>query len=213
MVSRVEQKRQTRRKLLNAALNQMGEDRSFATLSLREVAREAGIAPTSFYRHFQDMDELGLALVDEGSQKLRQLMRRARKRGIEQGKTVVTSVETFLEFLRNNRNLFRLMLREKTGGSDTYRRAINREIKRFISEIADELERVSKLKGQEMADPDLVAEALVTIIFSQCGEAIDLPDDALEQVADKLKLQLRLVLLGAEVYPRLSVNEDAANVN
>ena len=58
MVSRVEQKRQTRRRLLKAALSQLGEDRSFSTLSLREVAREAGIAPTSFYRHFQDMDEL-----------------------------------------------------------------------------------------------------------------------------------------------------------
>ncbi|PIE35667.1 MAG: HTH-type transcriptional repressor FabR [Gammaproteobacteria bacterium] len=200
MVSRVEQKRQTRRRLLKAALNQMGEDRSFATLSLREVAREAGIAPTSFYRHFQDMDELGLALVDEGASKLRQLMRRARKRGIEEGKTVVTSVEVFLEFLRNNRNLFRLMLREKTGGSATYRCAINREIKKFIGEIADELERVSQLSGRQIADPYMVAEAVVTILFNQGGEAIDLPDDAFEQLAEKLIIQLRLVLLGAEVY-------------
>lgn len=202
MVSRVEQKRQTRRKLLKAALCQLGEDRSFSTLSLREVAREAGIAPTSFYRHFQDMDELGLALVDEGSQKLRQLMRSARKRGIEEGKTVVTSVETFLEFLRNNRNLFRLMLREKTGGSETYRRAINREIKLFIGEIADELERVSQLSGRDMADPHMVAEALVTIMFNQGGEAIDMPDDAIEQVAENLVVQLRLVLLGSEAYAR-----------
>jgi AcrR family transcriptional regulator len=200
MVSRVEQKRQTRRKLLKAALSQLGEDRSFSTLSLREVAREAGIAPTSFYRHFQDMDELGLALVDEGAQKLRQLMRRARKRGIEEGKTVVTSVETFLEFLRNNRNLFRLMLREKTGGSETYRRAINREIKLFIGEIADELERVNQLSGRDMADPHMVAEALVTIMFNQGGEAIDMPDDGIGQVAENLIIQLRLVLLGSEAY-------------
>lgn len=200
MVSRIEQKRQTRRKLLNAALSQLGEDRSFSTLSLREVTREAGIAPTSFYRHFQDMDELAFALVDEGAQALRQLMRRARERGAEQGKAVVTSVDTFLEFLRDNRNLFRLMLREKTGGSETYRRAINREIKVFISELADDVERISKLKGREVADPYIVAEALVTIMFNVGSEALDLPDDAQEHIAEKLITQLRIVLMGSEAY-------------
>ncbi len=46
-------------------------ERSFASLSLREVAREAGIAPTSFYRHFRDVDELGLTMVDESGLMLR----------------------------------------------------------------------------------------------------------------------------------------------
>lgn len=37
----------------------------FASIGLREVAREAGIAPTSFYRHFADMQELGATLSAE----------------------------------------------------------------------------------------------------------------------------------------------------
>jgi len=52
------QKEKTRRALVNAAFNQLSAEKSFSNLSLREVAREAGIAPTSFYRHFSDMDEL-----------------------------------------------------------------------------------------------------------------------------------------------------------
>jgi AcrR family transcriptional regulator len=43
----------------------MSDGRSFVSISLREVTREAGVVPTAFYRHFKDMDELGLALVDE----------------------------------------------------------------------------------------------------------------------------------------------------
>ena len=50
---------------MEAAFSQLSAERSFASLSLREVAREAGIAPTSFYRHFRDVDELGLTMVDE----------------------------------------------------------------------------------------------------------------------------------------------------
>ncbi len=62
---------------MEAAFSQLSAERSFASLSLREVAREAGIAPTSFYRHFRDVDELGLTMVDESGLMLRQLMRRA----------------------------------------------------------------------------------------------------------------------------------------
>jgi len=43
------------------------------------VARDAGIVPAGFYRHFQDMDELGSALVDESVRRLRQLLRAARE--------------------------------------------------------------------------------------------------------------------------------------
>ena len=45
---RAQQKEKTRRSLVEAAFSQLSAERSFASLSLREVAREAGIAPTSF---------------------------------------------------------------------------------------------------------------------------------------------------------------------
>ncbi|ONF81930.1 DNA-binding transcriptional regulator FabR [Salmonella enterica subsp. enterica serovar Typhimurium] len=77
---RAQQKEKTRRSLVEAAFSQLSAERSFASLSLREVAREAGIAPTSFYRHFRDVDELGLTMVDESGLMLRQLMRQARQR-------------------------------------------------------------------------------------------------------------------------------------
>jgi len=42
----------------------MGQGRSFTSLALREIAREAGVVPDA-YRHFRNTDELGLALVEE----------------------------------------------------------------------------------------------------------------------------------------------------
>ena len=52
--------------IIEAALKLAGPNRSVSTLSLREVAREAGIAPNSFYRQFRDMDELAVALIERG---------------------------------------------------------------------------------------------------------------------------------------------------
>lgn len=117
---RAQQKEKTRRSLVEAAFSQLSAERSFASLSLREVAREAGIAPTSFYRHFRDVDELGLTMVDESGLMLRQLMRQARQRIAKGGSVIRTSVSTFMEFIGNNPNAFRLLLRERSGTSAAF---------------------------------------------------------------------------------------------
>lgn len=144
---RAQQKERTRRSLIEAAFSQLSAERSFASLSLREVAREAGIAPTSFYRHFRDVDELGLTMVDESGLMLRQLMRQARQRIAKGGSVIRTSVSTFMEFIGNNPNAFRLLLRERSGTSSAFRAAVAREIQHFIAELADYLEVENRMRA------------------------------------------------------------------
>ena len=75
--TRVERKERTRRAILDAAL-ELCEREPLAALSLRQVAKQVGIVPTAFYRHFESIDELGLALVDESFSSLRDLLKAAR---------------------------------------------------------------------------------------------------------------------------------------
>ncbi|MFQ3195903.1 MAG: AcrR family transcriptional regulator, partial [Colwellia sp.] len=142
------QKEKTRRQLIDAALGQLSSERSFSSLSLREVAKEAGLAPTSFYRHFSDMDELGLTLVDEAGLTLRQLMRQARQRIDKGGSVIQISVRTFMEFIESNGNIFRLLLRERSGTSKAFRAAVNREIRYFTLELCDYLQQANKLDAE-----------------------------------------------------------------
>ncbi|GAA3585320.1 HTH-type transcriptional repressor FabR [Marinobacter xestospongiae] len=202
MSSRAEQKLKTRRALMDAALSQLSADRGFGSLSLREVAREAGIAPTSFYRHFSELDELGLALVDEGGVALRQLMRQARKRIARNGSAISTSVDTFMEYLGNNANLFRLMLRERTGVSKPFRTAIQAEIDHFVTELADDLRRIAEEEKRPIHDGRLVAEAMVTLVFNQGAEALDATAREREILKAKLKTELRMILLGSQTLAR-----------
>ncbi|WP_097461795.1 HTH-type transcriptional repressor FabR [Mangrovitalea sediminis] len=198
MTARAEQKLKTRRALMDAALGQINADRGFASLSLREVAREAGIAPTSFYRHFADLDELGLALVDEAGVALRQLMRQARKRIARNGSAIETSVDTFMEYLGNNANLFRLLLRERTGISKQFRTAIQAEIDHFVTELAEDLLRFAGERRRPLSDSKLVAEAMVTLVFHHGAEALDATPRERQEVQGKLKQELRMVLVGAQ---------------
>ncbi|EAV5078817.1 DNA-binding transcriptional regulator FabR [Salmonella enterica] len=200
---RAQQKEKTRRSLVEAAFSQLSAERSFASLSLREVAREAGIAPTSFYRHFRDVDELGLTMVDESGlmlrQLMRQLMRQARQRIAKGGSVIRTSVSTFMEFIGNNPNAFRLLLRERSGTSAAFRAAVAREIQHFIAELADYLELENHMPR---AFTEAQAEAMVTIVFSAGAEALDIGAEQRRQLEERLVLQLRMIAKGAYYWYR-----------
>ncbi|WP_158965491.1 HTH-type transcriptional repressor FabR [Paraglaciecola sp. L3A3] len=193
-LSRQEQKLRTRRAIIEAAFSLLDEHRSLSSISLREVARAAGIAPTSFYRHFKDIDELGLTLVDEAGLALRQLMRQARLRIASGGGVISTSVDTFMEFITTNNNEFRLLLREHTGTSMAFRAAVLREIKHFNVELTD-----YTIASTELPDniANLQAEAMVKLVFSAGAEALDATQEQKKKVASRVKLQLRFVANGA----------------
>ncbi len=198
-MSRAQQKEKTRRAIIDAAFAQLSPDKGFSSLSLREVAREAGIAPTSFYRHFADMDELGLTLVDEAGLMLRQLLRQARNRIEKNGSVIRTSIETFMEFVVGNSNVFRLLLRERSGTSAAFRRAVAREIQHFCAELADYLRK-------ETACPDeyaqMQAEAMVTLVFHAGADALDASPESRVQITLRTIVQLRWLAHGAAGYGR-----------
>ncbi|AOE49970.1 HTH-type transcriptional repressor FabR [Kangiella sediminilitoris] len=201
--TRAQQKEKTRQAIINAALAHLSADHSFSSMSLREVAREAGIAPTSFYRHFNDMEELGLTLVDESGVTLRELMRKARSRIERKGSIIKTSVDTFMEFVERNPNIFRLLLRERTGISPAFREAIAREIEHFKEELSEYLAQ------EPMYAPDqafTLAEGLVTIVFNAGAEALDMKPEGREALKERTILQLRYITLGAQLAAQLETD-------
>lgn len=196
-MNRQEQKQRTRRNIIDAAFALLDEQRSISSISLREVARAAGIAPTSFYRHFKDVDELGLTLVDEAGLALRQLMRQARLRIESGGGVIDTSVDTFMEFIVANTNVFRLLLREHTGTSMAFRAAVLREIQHFIEELTDYIVERGQLPH---ALANVQAEAMVKLVFSAGAEALEVELAQQAVIASRVKQQLRFVLAGALFY-------------
>jgi AcrR family transcriptional regulator len=181
--------------LIDAALNQLSSERSFSNLSLREVAKEAGLAPTAFYRHFTDMDELGLTLVDEAGLTLRQLMRQARQRIAKGGSVIQISVQTFMELIESNGNIFQLLLRERSGTSAAFRAAVTREIRYFTMELRDYLQKANDLEPEVAF---MQAHAAVTIVFSAGSDALDIEGKAeLDELSMQTIQQLRFIARGA----------------
>ncbi len=190
---RSQQKERTRRAIIDAAIGQLSESKSFASLSLREVAREAGIAPTSFYRHFKDMEELGLTLVDESGLALRQLMRKARQRMLNKRSVIATSVKTFLEFTQANPNIFRILFHERSGTTQALRMAVTREIQYFVDELTEYIQN----EGFGQASAHAQAEAMVAVIFNTGAESIASKPNQRKTLEERAIKQLRYIATGA----------------
>ena len=195
--TREQQKQETRQNIINAAFACLDAEKSLSSLSLREIARNAGIAPTSFYRHFKDVNDLGMTLVDEAGLTLRQLMRSARRRITKDSNAIDTSVDTFMEFINENKNIFRVLLREHTGTSAEFRSAVRREIQHFIKELSDYIMHRQHI-SQQLAD--LQSEAMVMIVFSAGAQALDAQPNQQFVIAEKVKYQLMFVQLGVRQF-------------
>ncbi len=183
--------------LLDAALRLIGPHRSVSTLSLREVAREAGIAPNSFYRHFRDIDELAVALIDLSGQSLRKIVGEARQRLSNPQGVVRASVEAFMHQVRAEDRLLHVLLREGTVGSSAFKRAVDNQLDFFETELRIELGRLSAAAGQPLQEPALVAKAITRLAFAMGTEALDSPSERDEEVIRQMSQMVRMILLGA----------------
>lgn len=196
--SRAERKEQTRQRLLDVTL-QLITDRSLAGLSLREVARAAGIVPTAFYRHYASMDALGVDLVDECMRPLRQLLRQARRGRVTHGDIIGETVEILAEQVRSNPDQFRFLTRERYGGVAAVRRAIDVELRLFTSDLTVDLARLTAGLDWTSEDLEMAADLMVTSMLGTVLALLETdarhPDEVAGRV-DVARSQLRLIVLG-----------------
>ena len=155
--TRAERKEHTRQRLLDVTLK-MITNRSLSSISLREVARAAGIVPTAFYRHFDSIDALGVELVDECMRPLRQMVREARRGVALHGDIITGTVDTLGRQVRSHPEQFRFLVRERYGGVHGVRRAIDAELRLFTSELTVDLARLTA--GYDWSTDDLEMTAV-----------------------------------------------------
>ena len=108
---------------MDAAAGELASGRSFDTLSLREIAKLAGIAPTSFYRHFHDMEGLGRALIEACGESLLELMHEVREQASDGRSLIRVSVETLFDFIVRNQGMSRMVLQESMSRESPFRQA------------------------------------------------------------------------------------------
>jgi AcrR family transcriptional regulator len=187
----------------------MDAGEGFDSLSLRSVAKAAGVVPAAFYRHFASMDELGLALVDEAFRSLRSMLRDAREGGLAPEHIARRSVEIVVNHVIAHRQHFAFVARARASGNGVLRHAIRNEIRLFTSELATDLARFPVLREWTTEDLHMLAGLLVNSMIAIIEAILELPTtgpagdpqpEALAEVTRVATKQLRLPLLGVPAW-------------
>lgn len=147
MSKRDDRKQQSRQALLDAALILNTSGRAFSSISLREITRHADLVPAAFYRHFADMEQLGLELIDQSALHLKGVLHQLGQAYLYQpnAKTKV-SLDIFFQAIEHYPEPWIFLISERWGGSAALRQAIDREIQYLIDDLANGLGRSENLR-------------------------------------------------------------------
>ena len=169
---------------------------------MREVAREVGLVPTAFYRHFQDMDTLGLELVDQVSLHLKSLIHQLGQSYLKHSDAKTrTSIELFVQAVNHSPRQWQFLIAERWGGSEIVRIAIAREIEFLIEDLAIDLCKLQNFKHiKDAKDLQVLSTILINMSFTWAMTWINLPK---QYSIDHLLTQQNLFIDNAATQVRL----------
>ena len=185
---RAGQKARTREALL-AAARRLTDERGAGGLVLREVAREAGVVPTAFYRHFADLDALAEELLDAGARALAEVLRASGVAGAgDPG--VAEAAQLLHRGAQERADALGPLLRAREGGPPDQRARCRALLTRAAEDLRVDLARAEDLAHRdaeglaEVADV-LLSEVLAALAHGRAGDV------------DRTAARLRLVRRGA----------------
>ncbi|WP_406409107.1 TetR family transcriptional regulator [Streptomyces halstedii] len=190
------QKLRTRQALLDAALTLL-EHQSLSSLGLREVTRSAGVTPTAFYRHFDGMAALGVALVEEALGSLHGMIGAVLAGTGDSEERLDRGVELIARHVAAQPAHFRFIAREQHGGVGPVREATAAQLRAFTEEVAAAVATEPESAGWDRPDLLMLAGLYVDHMVLTASALLDAagPEEERE-VVRTARRRLRLVTLG-----------------
>lgn len=163
-----------RRKLIEAALRLGAEKRGIVSLGLREVAREAGLNPNTFYRHFKDMQELALVAIEEMGDELRRSLSDFRARMMEPIEASKATVDWSFGFALRHPDAAIALVSEMNSPSPTVRGRLRHLMQDLSADIAANVRRFT---GGSMpsagADNEMALQLSRTVTMQLLQESVN----------------------------------------
>jgi AcrR family transcriptional regulator len=164
----------------------------FVSLGLREVSRAAEIAPTSFYRHFADMEELGRRLIETlAGPFIEGFVARARTK-LPGGNFALAVASEAIAGAVEDPELMRFILAERAGAISTFRLAVATKLAVVSAAVRDSLAE----KVADSSELAILADAVVVLVLEACSDVLDQGAAHAPAVTERVSSQIRLLLAG-----------------
>lgn len=162
-------------KLVQAALRLITESRSLTSLGLRELAREAGLNPNTFYRHFKSLDEFGLQVLGYIAEDMKAGVRELRRMADSSEQASHNTVAYVYHYFLSNPSATTVAVRELHGPSAILRRALEAQLDASAREMAEDLIEVGLIRGLAPETIHEISHMTIRYILFRAMDYIEKP--------------------------------------
>ena len=195
-----------RQRLIAAALRLGASKRSLQMLGLRELAREAGLNPNTFYRHFSSLEQLNQAIIDELGRDIRTNLRGIR-RTVQSPVAEATprTIEYVFDYALRNPDAFTVAVRELHGAMPALREALQRMIGDVAEEMVEDVLFLKIAPGLEVDTLREISRVVVQQVFHQTLDYIEQPARR-EQILRQTVRFIDMLFAGAMLMQTMRVD-------
>lgn len=164
-------------KLIQAALRLITQSRSLTSLGLRELAREAGLNPNTFYRHFRNLDEFGLQVLGYIAEDMKAGVRELRRTAGSSEQAAHDTVQYVYHYFLANPAATTVAVRELHGASPLLRRALQGQLDASAREMAEDIidrQLVSEVPPETIQE---ISHMTIRYILFRAMDYIDQPGE------------------------------------
>lgn len=90
--------------LFHTALIELMQEKPFSRITIRDICEQADLNRTTFYKHYNDQEQLIAEIEEELIQKTLDYMK-----NVSQEEGTIPMIETFLNYVRDNSRMFKVL--------------------------------------------------------------------------------------------------------
>ena len=163
-------------KLVQAALRLITQSRSLTSLGLRELAREAGLNPNTFYRHFRNLDEFGLQVLGYIAEDMKAGVRQLRQMADSSEQASHDTVTFVYHYFLANPAATTVAVRELHGPSPVLRRALETQLDASAREMAEDILERGLVPGVDEVVVQEISNMTIRYILFRAMDYIEKPE-------------------------------------
>ncbi|RCW65453.1 TetR family transcriptional regulator [Marinobacter nauticus] len=163
-------------KLVQAALRLITQSRSLTSLGLRELAREAGLNPNTFYRHFRNLDEFGLQVLGYIAEDMKAGVRQLRQMADSSEQASHDTVTFVYHYFLANPAATTVAVRELHGPSPVLRQALEAQLDASAREMAEDILERGLVPGVDEVVVQEISNMTIRYILFRAMDYIEKPE-------------------------------------
>ncbi|HMJ12085.1 MAG TPA: helix-turn-helix domain-containing protein [Polyangiaceae bacterium] len=166
-----------RRRILMGAARVFGRD-GYAAASVATILECSGVSRGTFYRHFNDLADVFLAVKQEAANLLFDFVEERIRDERDPAERLRAGVNAFLSLVAENADLVRVFRRESPANRPSHREIRNQTLNRFVALIREGASEAMKQGLIKNMPDDLTIYALVVAFEGVIARYLDSRDEA-----------------------------------